>query len=75
MMAGMLQDSLYRLISSAKLGLEKDVRLSRDDLFKAYPDFEQRGLTIVRHNICNKAYIKVVCEGLAAGGVRFSSQI
>ncbi len=74
MMPETLWDAMYRLISSGKLGLKKEAQLSKADLLKIYPDFECRGLTILNRNVCNKAYAEKIREGLAAGGVKFSTR-
>ena len=71
MMPGCLWDGMFRVISSAKLGLEEEMAAGRYDLLKIYPNFETDGPTIVAHNICNKEYIEIICQGLEEGGLVF----
>ena len=73
MMPGCLWDGMFRIISSAKLGLEEEMSAGRQDLFRIYPNFDTDGPTIVAHNISNKEYTEIILRGLAEGGIDFKA--
>ena len=64
-----LWDPLLRLASGGFLGEREECKQATHELIGIYPDFLERGFYYLDNNLPNKAFLNLICDGLARAGV------